>query len=911
MNYKIISILFVALIMATVFAAAPTPTLSITGGVRYTNSDFNFSLNAGPPSFDSNEMCFSTTNNAQACSSYITYNSNSLSASSAGITFSSDGNKTIYGFIRDGNTDGRTYGTGSTWIIFDSTAPTITAIPVDRNAYDAGNVNIDINVTDTLSGVSELSIIVKVDGEARAEPLSQITDGNRMQISLASLGEGDHNYTVDANDMVGNKASLSRVFYVDTNAPTSGSVSFSGWTNSDKPTLNVTKTHSGNTDVYARFSCTNASGDTNWSSWANFATTYSDFNINSPANGCTRSDWNKAVYMQLKDAAGNVDNNTYRGTVLYDNVAPSAPTGLSASAGNGRVTLSWSEPSNDDRSGNSRIEIYKNGVSVGDTNFGNTTYTVTGLTNGTEYDFKVKTKDKAGNYSDYSSEVSATPQSTTITLTITKNGSAVSYAKNGDEIDVECEFSDNATNSHLYYAYYDPTTTNDTLDESSSSTNSLSGTLTISEGTIKHGRVGFWCDASGSATTNKEYVYIDNNAPSLDWVDTNNTFAGVKRISVKASDNAILNSVDLNFNNVIVSIKSNKDSNNNYYLDLNTIAYENGSYLLKAIALDAAGNSREITRNISIENIQTTKQKAAKMIKDAQAKQTAANDIVNFFKKEGLVINASLTEKKNQGDSLLAQAQNTLNTNADDSLTKATQAGALFDEFNRNTKVSSIATQNYSFDANNLASNLTRLGLSDAQSRIAEEYIKSMGITRKLTILQTGTEDKRQVKIEISFTNDTNNNTVTIIEVIPKELLNSASKIVSDTNFRILQDDPVIEFTVPVQKGAKATISYGIGEISKEQADSLASLNIIEKFASPPLIITDMRLSAQFQSNGFFAGIIQIAIIIVALLIVAVLIAIFVFFKFKKPGKPMGQEKSVIEHLTPEKKEEKPKWSAP
>jgi len=90
--------------------------------------------------------------------------------------------------------------------------------------------------------------------------------------------------------------------------------------------------------------------------------------------------------------------------------APAAPTGLTATTGNAQVALSWTASS-----GAASYNIYR-GTSAGGesttaiaTEVTTTTYTNTGLTNGTAYYYKVAAVDSTGT-SGYSNEASATPQ---------------------------------------------------------------------------------------------------------------------------------------------------------------------------------------------------------------------------------------------------------------------------------------------------------------------------------------------------------------------------------------------------------------------------------------------------------------------------------------------------------------------
>lgn len=89
---------------------------------------------------------------------------------------------------------------------------------------------------------------------------------------------------------------------------------------------------------------------------------------------------------------------------------PGAPTGLSASAGNGQATLSWNARSGDVV----RYDIHRGVASgslakIAETSGGASTFVATGLTNGTTYFFAVAAVDSGGKLSALSDETSATP----------------------------------------------------------------------------------------------------------------------------------------------------------------------------------------------------------------------------------------------------------------------------------------------------------------------------------------------------------------------------------------------------------------------------------------------------------------------------------------------------------------------
>jgi uncharacterized repeat protein (TIGR01451 family) len=84
---------------------------------------------------------------------------------------------------------------------------------------------------------------------------------------------------------------------------------------------------------------------------------------------------------------------------LIGRTVPDVPTGVSATPGNGRATLSWSAPVTDGGSAVTGYDVtrYLGGVAQGTTSLGVVTQTtVTGLTNGTAYTFKVAAKNAVG-----------------------------------------------------------------------------------------------------------------------------------------------------------------------------------------------------------------------------------------------------------------------------------------------------------------------------------------------------------------------------------------------------------------------------------------------------------------------------------------------------------------------------------
>ena len=120
-----------------------------------------------------------------------------------------------------------------------------------------------------------------------------------------------------------------------------------------------------------------------------------------------------------KDVAGNTLSGSgtvkFRTATVKDTTAPGQPQNLNAEAGEGQVKLTWSANTEADLKGYTLYYGTDAGNLTGNTFISKpgSSKTVTGLANGTKYLFQLVAEDAAGNKSNRSSTVNATPKDVT------------------------------------------------------------------------------------------------------------------------------------------------------------------------------------------------------------------------------------------------------------------------------------------------------------------------------------------------------------------------------------------------------------------------------------------------------------------------------------------------------------------
>lgn len=122
--------------------------------------------------------------------------------------------------------------------------------------------------------------------------------------------------------------------------------------------------------------------------------------------------------VQAYDAAGNTSGNSPQAVAVMDLQAPSVPTNVQAAPANARVNLTWTAST--DPEGSVVTYMIEKATNISGpfaplATVGTLSHSDTGLTNGTEYFYRIKARDTSNNQSAYSTPVvSAIPDNSTV-----------------------------------------------------------------------------------------------------------------------------------------------------------------------------------------------------------------------------------------------------------------------------------------------------------------------------------------------------------------------------------------------------------------------------------------------------------------------------------------------------------------
>ncbi|MEM3101742.1 MAG: M4 family metallopeptidase [Candidatus Nitrosotenuis sp.] len=368
---------------------SPTGSISINGGAVYTNTTtVTLSLSCSDTGSGCYQMRFS--NDLGSWSAWEPY-----ASTKTWVINSGQGSHDVDVQFKDkaGNVT-------TEWAIWDSiTLDTISptgSISINGGAVytNTTTVTLSLSCSDTGSGCYQMRFSNDMGSWSAWEPYAS------TKTWVINSGQGSHDVNVQFKDNAGNVTTEWAIWdsiTLDTISPI-GSISINGgavYTNTTTVTLSLSCSDTGSGCYQMRFS--NDLGS--WSAWEPYASTKT-WVINSGQGS-------HDVDVQFKDNAGNVTTEwAIWDSITLDTISPTDGT-LSAIAGDGQVSLSWSGFSDATSGiGNYKLVYSTTGTPNSNCTTGTqiyygagTSYTHTGLTNGTTYYYRVCAIDNAGNTS--------------------------------------------------------------------------------------------------------------------------------------------------------------------------------------------------------------------------------------------------------------------------------------------------------------------------------------------------------------------------------------------------------------------------------------------------------------------------------------------------------------------------------
>jgi hypothetical protein len=478
--------------------------------------------------------------------------------------------------------------------------------------------------------------------------------------------------------------------------------------------------------------------------------------------------------------------------------------------GNSQISLSWSA-SSDGNSGVKEYVIYRNGSAVGVT--ASTSYTDTGLSNGTSYSFKVKARDNALNEGGFSNEVSATPVSSSSNNNTGSLGNPIGSTNNGVTLNLQIIVSE-IVKAEKVSIVLDSGSVSDIQGYQLKITKQGKATETISnlsfvgkratiDYVFKQGDDGnVLLEATAwnvrIRTDTSKTILVDSTAPTIEIVEPkqNEFLAGKIQLKAIAVDKAGLKQVafyyqkngSASWNPIGVGAKID---GNNWIIDWDTNSLADSDYIVKATAMDFVGNLTDKTVNVKLSNIAL------------------------------LGIKGTVTVEK------ILEVRTT-----------AEEAKVMLEAILKSTVVKDI-------EQKTIDNNISR-------------------ILKVIKVVDDANKESYRVSMFLSFRNNGSaTDSFQLLEIVPKEFAKTASEIESNVPFTVMEEDPVIVWNLQnVRSGKTIEITYSLkAAMTKEAAMKIFDSNIMQRFVAPPIVSlasnpikkTDFKISfGNANISGFF-----------------------------------------------------------
>lgn len=298
---------------------------------------------------------------------------------------STDGSKMVYYEAKDvaNNTIASAV---SDSITLDTTKPTVNMSITgagDTPSTHSNNVSVTLSITgsDATSGVEYM----KISNDIGFTGSSWINYTTSKAWTLNS-GDGTKTVYIKVVDRAGKESDVvSDNITLDTVSPSSLTIS-----------IDSGQTYTNSTNVILSLSATNAS-KMQVSNYANFSGAAWETYSTSKNFSITDGNGTRTVYFRAKDTAGNIATSV-NDSIILDKAAPEISSVSSSGVSQSSATITWTT----DEASTSYVEYgtttnYGSNTTLNTTKVQSHSQTLTGLSSGTTYHYRVKSRDGAGN----------------------------------------------------------------------------------------------------------------------------------------------------------------------------------------------------------------------------------------------------------------------------------------------------------------------------------------------------------------------------------------------------------------------------------------------------------------------------------------------------------------------------------
>jgi hypothetical protein len=371
--------------------SAPTVTITSNRDPGPTNNSpitLTFTFSEGVTGFDAGDVTVNNATKGAFTSTSSTVYTLAITPTGSAVSASVPGN-TGSDLAGNGNTASLTWS-----ITFDNTAPSLTALsisPVSPTNNQTPTVSFTLSEAATVRIFSDASCLTSISASTSKSSGAQTLTTN-------VLAEGTYGVYLVATDSASNSSSCTQVStaYQISLTPPGAPINLAA-TPGDGA-VNITwdpPSSSGSssiTDYLIRYS---TNGGTTWTTFNDGVNAATGATVTALTNGTTYA---FSVAAQNVAGTGSYSSNV---TGIIPRGVPAAPTGVSGTAGDAMVSLTWTAPSNNGNAISDYVVQHSSDNGVTWTTFNDGTSAtasavVTGLTNGTAYKFKVAAVNVAG-----------------------------------------------------------------------------------------------------------------------------------------------------------------------------------------------------------------------------------------------------------------------------------------------------------------------------------------------------------------------------------------------------------------------------------------------------------------------------------------------------------------------------------